>query len=94
LTDTGTLEKPFATLERARDAAREIKQDMPKPITVLVREGTYYFSEPVVFGPADSGADLQPITYAAYPGEKPTLSGGVRLSVTWAPYRDGIMKIW
>ncbi len=88
----GTEAKPFATLERARDAVRKFKQNVPKPITVFVREGTYYLSRPLVFTPADSGTDLQPITYAAYPGEKPTISGGIKLEAKWERYRDGIMK--
>ncbi|MFC1738871.1 hypothetical protein ACFL1G_07485 [Planctomycetota bacterium] len=88
----GTEAKPFATLEHARDAVRKFKQNVPKPITVFVREGTYYLTEPIVFTPADSGTDLQTITYAAYPGEKPTISGGKELDVKWEPHRDGIMK--
>ncbi|MFC1738613.1 hypothetical protein ACFL1G_06160 [Planctomycetota bacterium] len=88
----GTEAKPFATLEQAQKEVQKFKQNVPKPITVFVREGTYYLSRPVVFTPADSGTDLQPITYAAYPGEKPTISGGVKLGVKWQPYRNGIMK--
>jgi len=68
----GTEAKPFATLGHAKDAVRSFKKNVPKPITVFVREGTYYLSEPLVFTPEDSGIELQPITYAAYPGEKPT----------------------
>jgi len=88
----GTQTEPFATLQRAQRVVREFKERVPKPITVFVREGTYYLSKPIVFTPADSGTDLQPVTYTAYPGEKPTISGGVRLQVKWEPYRDGIMK--
>ena len=88
----GTESKPFATLARARDAVRELKAGIPKPVTVLLREGIYYLSEPVVFEPEDSGTLLQPITYAAYPGEKPTISGGVKLDARWEHYKDGIMK--
>ena len=88
----GTIDKPFATLARARDAVRGFKIDVPKPVTVLVREGTYYLGETLVFGPGDSGTDFQPITYAAYGDEKPILSGGAKLDAKWKPYRDGIMK--
>ena len=88
----GTEEKPFATLERARQAVRSFKRKVPKPITVFVREGTYYLSRPIVFTSSDSGTALQPITYASYPGEKPTISGGTKLEAKWEPYRDSIMK--
>ncbi len=69
---------PFATLGRARDAVREARvlAAAPRPYTVLIRGGTYALSRPIVFGPEDSGAEGAPITYAAYPKEKPVFSGG------------------
>ena len=82
---------PFATLQRARDAVRELKREKKGPITILVRGGTYYLQETLVFGPQDSGTKDQPITYAAYPGEIPVISGGRRIVGEWKPYRDGIM---
>jgi len=88
----GTIEKPFASFERARDAVISFKKDVPKPVTVYVRQGTYYLSKSIVFSTDDSGTDLQPITYAAYPGETPILSGGMKLDVKWESHRNGIMK--
>ena len=41
-----------------------------------MRGGTYYLSEPLCFGPEDSGSQDRPICYAAYPGETPIVSGG------------------
>jgi len=69
---------PFATLTRARDAIRELKANggLEQPLKVLVRGGTYYLSETLIFGPQDSGTASFPITYMAYAGEKPILSGG------------------
>jgi len=87
----GTEAQPFATLHRARDAVRAAKPDAG-PITVFVREGTYYLAKPLVFGPEDSGTADAPICYKACPGEKPTLSGAVRLDLDWHPHKDGIMK--
>jgi len=88
----GTEKRPFATLKRAQEAVRKLKKKKKKgAIIVLVREGTYYLKEPLVFGPEDSGTKEQPIIYAAYPGEKPTISGGKKLACDWKPYRDGIM---
>jgi hypothetical protein len=88
----GTTQKPFATLGRARAAVRELKQRARGPITVQVREGTYYLPQPLTFEPADSGASEQPITYAASAGEVVTLSGGRKLDCRWEPYRDRIMR--
>ena len=88
----GTEDMPFATLARARDAARKLRQESPGPITVLVREGTYYQDEPLVFGAADSGAVEAPMTFAAEAGELVTISGGQPLVCEWQPYERGIVR--
>jgi len=72
---------PFATLGRARDAIRQLKKRaggrLPAPVTVLVRGGFYQMAEPLRLEPQDSGSPACPVTYAAYPRERPVLSGGV-----------------
>ena len=65
---------PFATVGRAREAVRE--GGRAEAVSVLVRGGTYRLERPLVFGPEDSGTAAAPVTYAAYPGETPVLSGG------------------
>jgi len=77
---------PFRTIARARDAVRETKGRAGKvgPFTVLIRGGTYRLRKTLVFGPQDSGAPDAPITFAAYPGEKPIISGG-RVVRGWRP---------
>ena len=74
----GTADKPFATLARARDAVRKFHAGGPPraTVTVLVRGGTYVLTETLAFGPDDSGTPERRVVYAAYPGEKPVLSGG------------------
>lgn len=73
---------PFATLARAQQAVRELRRkgNLTRPIVVMVRKGVHYLNEPLVFTPEDSGTAQSPTVYAAYPGEKPILSGGVVLS--------------
>ena len=74
---------PFASIAKARDAIRQIRAKKPftEPITVMVREGKYYLNETLVFEPVDSGTKECPITYMAYPGEKPIISGGKTMGV-------------
>ena len=67
---------PFASLERARDAMRDLKKSKSGDIVVLVRGGTYSLTQTVVFGLADSGEGDSTVTYAAYPGETPVFSSG------------------
>lgn len=69
---------PFATVERARDAVRELKRQgaLRQPVTVYIRGGRYALGEPLRFTAEDSGTLACPVTYAAYRDEKPILSGG------------------
>jgi len=73
----GTAERPFATVARAGDAVREkIAAGLTADLTVLIRGGTYFLDEPLVFTPDDSGTEQHAVTYAAWGDETPILSGG------------------
>ncbi len=87
----GTVEKPFATLEKAKNAVRDIMKTSREPVRVLLREGTHYLQQPLELGPDSSGTAEAPVTYAAYAGERVTLSGGRRLECNWQAYQGGIM---
>jgi len=89
----GTVEAPFATVARARDAIRALRQEgqaLPGPVTVLLREGAFRLTETLQFTPEDSGTAAAPITYEAYPGERPVVSGG-RLVTGWRQHDD---RLW
>ena len=62
---------PFATLQRAKDAVRSLKERKKSDILVYIHGGTYQLSKTVVFNLSDSGSKDATITYAAYPGETP-----------------------
>ena len=70
---------PFATFEQARAAVRSLDKTGLKQVTVWFRGGTYYLPATVRLTEADSGSPSLRITYAAFPGETPVFSGGVRL---------------
>ncbi len=73
----GTKERPFATLQRARDEVRKQKQagTLKEGISVIVRRGTYCLPETLQLGPEDSGT-----TYQAYEGEKAVLMGAKQVT--------------
>lgn len=73
---------PLATLGGARDAVRKFKAAGPLavPVHVLIADGTYPLAAPVIFEPADSGGDNQPVVYEAASGARPVFTGGVRLT--------------
>ena len=86
----GTRERPFATLQRARDEIRKLKQRGPLPkggITVLVTGGRYNVTKTFTLGAEDSGTETAPIVYRAAEGEMPTFTGGLRLT-GFQPVRD------
>jgi hypothetical protein len=71
----GGTDGPFRTVGRAHEAVRSAVDDgRSEPITVSIRGGRYRLSEPLVFDEAERS--YPPVTYAAYPGEVPVLSGG------------------
>ncbi|HEV2437785.1 MAG TPA: PDZ domain-containing protein [Verrucomicrobiae bacterium] len=83
----GTLDRPFATLQRAQQAVRQERG------TVYLRGGTYYLPETLVFTAQDSGTKDSPVIYQAYKNEQPVISGGVRLTgLKWRSYKNGILQ--
>jgi hypothetical protein len=86
--NSGTLEKPFATLERARDAARQLKPYPEEGVAVRVRGGIYEREKTFVLGAEDSGLPGAPVVYGAFEGEQVTLLGGKLLpSAAFKPAR-------
>ena len=80
------IDKPFATLERARGEMRRLKREGGLPeggVTVWIRGGTYGFEEPFKLTEEDSGSKDAPIIYRAYTNEDVRLSGGRRLRQEW-----------
>ena len=74
---------PFATLERARDAVRELKAGgnyPPRGATIILRGGTYELPATFTLTPDDAGLPGDPVVYCAYPGEQPVISAGRRLT--------------
>jgi len=77
----GTRSRPFASLGRARDAVRSLKQRKPNcDFTVLLHGGVYRLKETAVFSPEDSAAAGHTITYAAYPHEQPVFSSALAVN--------------
>jgi hypothetical protein len=81
---------PLVTLERARDAIRELKARGSLPaagMTVELSGGTYELARPLELTGQDSGAENAPIIYRAAPGETVRLRGG-RTVTGWKPVLD------
>lgn len=84
---------PLRTLEAAQAVVRRHKGGMKEPgeIRIFIRSGTYELTQPWLFTAQDSGfpsavpqlAQTWPVVWAAYPGEKPVISGGTRINNKW-----------
>jgi len=86
----GRSDGPFATLARARDAIRKLKESGPLPvggISVEVGGGAYEIDAVIDFGRLDGGTPDSPIEYRARPGELVRFIGG-RLVRGWRAVED------
>jgi len=80
--DSAETDGPFATLERARDAIRDLKKagELKASATVFVRGGIYEFTQTLKLDAQDSGSPESPIVYRAYENEKPVIIGGQQIT--------------
>ena len=85
-TGTGSIDKPFASLNHARLAVRKAKDNSnPQPICVNIRGGAYHISSSINFSPEDSGFnDDARVTYQAYNDEKVTFYGSKSIDASKA----------
>ncbi len=74
----GSIEKPFATIEAARDYIRTLDKSKYKGIDVRIAKGNYAIKNALTFEEKDSGTKDCPISYVGEPGA--TVAGGVVLT--------------
>jgi Right handed beta helix region len=91
--NNGKSDGPFASFDKARASASDLyraasHRGRKDPIVVMFRAGDYFLNRPVAFSAKDSGSAKLPIVYQNYPGESPTISGGMRVR-HWTKAGDG-----
>lgn len=85
----GTAAAPFATIDRAKQATRDLLRKGVKEEIRVVLNGEFQLTQPIVLEPADSGTAAAPIVYTSAPGRPAVISGG-RSITGWK--QDG--KFW
>lgn len=78
----GTIEKPFASLQAAQTAIRQLKAADNFPsggVQVFLRQGVYALSQSFTLTAADAGTETSPVKWTAFPNEEAILTGGIRL---------------
>ena len=92
--DPGTLENPFQTPERARDAVREMRQTGMIPaggLTIWIRGGDYIRTKTLDLNAEDSGTPEAPIIWRAYANERVRMLGG-QVIKDFQPLKDEVVR--
>lgn len=79
----GTKASPLATVHMALRKARELRRlkdaSVKGGIHIIIKDGTYYFDEPLFVRPEDSGTADSPTTIEADTNAKPIFNGGIEI---------------
>ena len=88
--NSGTRQKPLATLQAALRIVRDLRRtsDGPflEPVRIILKEGRYTLTEPLVIRPEDVGNFYSPLEIIADQYARPVLSGGVKI-LGWKPVK-------
>ena len=56
--NAGTAQAPFATVQKARDAARNVTRGEDETVTIFIHGGDYYVNEPIRFTKDDKNLKI------------------------------------
>lgn len=88
--NSGTRGKPFKTIRQAQKEVRKVIAIGQKgDITVWIASGNYQLTEPLKFGPEDSGNEDFQIIYRKSGDTNPVISGGIEIK-GWKKSENGI----
>lgn len=78
----GSIEQPLATIEKARDIIREIrdKGELTDTVNIILREGVYPIRKTIEFSEKDAGKKDAPIMIKSFENEEVIISGGFSVS--------------
>ena len=72
----GSLKAPFRSIHAALNHSRSL----PKPLDIVLRQGTHFIGQTVNLGPEDSG-----LRFRNYAGEEAIVSGATKVDLQWEP---------
>jgi hypothetical protein len=84
----GPVATPGAALRAVRNFREQNANEAAKRVVIVIRDGLFLLPEPLTFKPEDSDVLL-----TTYPGEKPVLSGGRRITA-WKEVEVAGRKLW
>ena len=80
----GTASSPFATIQRAIDAVKNINKSSAGSTVVTINSGTYQLTNPLIIDELAGGNTNHPVTIKAASGANVLISGGVAVT-GWTP---------
>ena len=87
-TNDGSIKKPFATVEKARDQLREDRKAgkiAKGGAVVYIRGGDYLIQKGMTFTKEDSGTKDAPVIFRNYPDEKVNFTGAAKMN--WEDFK-------
>lgn len=88
----GSRANPYSSLVQAQDHVRRLKNGGTRgEIIIYLMDGYHHLRETVAFDSSDSGRDNLTITWQAFPGHHPVITGNTRLA-NFQPAGNGIWK--
>ncbi len=80
-TNSGTKELPLASLKGAVSKLQILRnsQTFDGPVEVIIGNGEYFMTEPVVLNSGDSGSENSPVIFKAEEGAHPVFYGGKKI---------------
>ena len=81
-TNPGTKALPMASLSGAVSTLRIMNNDQNQqdPAQIIIGQGTYFLTEPLILRPGDSGSDDAPVVFLPEEGAHPVFIGGKRIT--------------
>jgi hypothetical protein len=81
-TNPGTIDKPLATLNAARDMAREYRKNnqLKQSLEVIAMDGEYSMLQPLMLTSEDAGTAASPLVFRSESRKKAVFVGGVKIS--------------
>lgn len=76
----GSINSPFATIQKVRDVIRAEKKASPETVyTIYLRGGIYQITKTISFDNNDVNKDESPVIFKAYKNENVRISGGIKI---------------
>ncbi len=91
--DPCSLAQPCSLAHGQTVAQGLIATGLTEALNIYLHGGTYTLATGLTFGAADSGTSNYPVTWQAYPGEVPVISGGQAIA-GWVPDTGSIYKTY